>query len=78
MPFGDGTGPRGMGPMTDRVVGCSTGSGRPGFANPATARRWFSPGWIGRGLQSGRGRGWHSVNAFSVPVKGTLLKRRHK
>ena len=49
MPFGDGTGPRGMGPMTGRGVGYCTGSSRHGFANPAPARRWFSPVWIGDG-----------------------------
>ncbi len=38
MPFGDGTGPRGMGPMTGRAAGFCAGFGRPGFANPIPGR----------------------------------------
>ncbi|MBE9469647.1 MAG: DUF5320 domain-containing protein [Chloroflexi bacterium] len=34
MPFGDGTGPRGLGPMTGRGAGFCGGFARPGFANP--------------------------------------------
>jgi len=34
MPFGDGTGPRGMGPMTGRGAGFCAGFPAPGFANP--------------------------------------------
>jgi len=45
MPFGDGTGPRGMGPMTGRGAGYCAGFGRPGFANPIPGRRWFGFGW---------------------------------
>jgi hypothetical protein len=58
MPFGDGTGPRGMGPMT----GWGAGYGRPGLANTMPGRGWsgfglgFGPGF-GRGLSRGRGRG---------------------
>lgn len=48
MPFGDGTGPRGMGPMTGRAAGYCAGSGRPGFTNLVPGRRWSG---------SGRGRG---------------------
>ena len=57
MPFGDGTGPRGMGPMTGRRAGYCAGSGRPGFANPVPGRGWFGVGWAGRGRGLGRGRG---------------------
>ena len=39
MPFGDGTGPRGMGPMTGRGTGYCAGFGRLGFANPIPGRR---------------------------------------
>jgi hypothetical protein len=38
MPFGDGTGPRGMGPMTGRGAGFCTGFGAPGFTNPIPGR----------------------------------------
>jgi len=34
MPGGDGTGPRGMGPMTGRAAGYCAGFPVPGFANP--------------------------------------------
>jgi len=44
MPFGDGTGPRGMGPMTGRGAGYCTGFGQPGFANPIPGRGWFGFG----------------------------------
>jgi len=47
MPAGDGTGPRGLGPMTGRGAGYCTGYSAPGYMNPA---------W-GRGF-AGRGRGW--------------------
>ncbi len=68
MPFGDGTGPRGLGPMTGRAAGFCAGFGMPGFANPIPGR-WFgggygapmSPGFgwgFGRGRGRGFGRGW--------------------
>ena len=44
MPFGNGTGPRGMGPMTGRAAGYCAGFGRPGFANPIPGRGWFDFG----------------------------------
>jgi len=45
MPFGDGTGPRGLGPMTGRGAGYCAGLGRAGFANPVPGRGWVGPGW---------------------------------
>jgi hypothetical protein len=71
MPFGDGTGPRGMGPMTGRGAGYCTGSGRPGFASPAFGRGWFGfNSGFGRGMGMGRGRGrgmaWRRFNQFSA------------
>jgi hypothetical protein len=45
MPFGDGTGPRGMGSMTGRGAGYCSGFATPGFANPIPGRRWFGFGW---------------------------------
>ncbi|MBW2040215.1 MAG: DUF5320 domain-containing protein [Deltaproteobacteria bacterium] len=53
MPWGDGTGPWGFGPMTGRAAGYCAGYPMPGYANPAFPR-W---GW-GRGRGRGRGRGW--------------------
>jgi len=58
MPYGDGTGPQGMGPMTGRGAGYCTGAGRPGFMNSVLGRIW--PGFqrgFGRGMGRGRGRG---------------------
>lgn len=46
MPRGDGTGPRGLGPMTGRGAGFCTGYRAPGYMN-----------FGGRGLGFGRGRG---------------------
>ncbi len=69
MPFGDGTGPRGMGPMTGRGAGFCAGFARPGFAVPPFGRGWFgfNRGFgLGAGLRRGRGigrglgRGWVS------------------
>jgi hypothetical protein len=47
MPFGDRTGPRGMGPMTGRRAGYCAGFGRPGFTNliPRRGRFSFGFGW---------------------------------
>ncbi len=50
MPWGDGTGPVGMGPMTGRAGGYCAGFNMPGFANPIPRR--------GRGLGRGLGRGF--------------------
>jgi hypothetical protein len=74
MPFGNGTGPWGLGPMTGRAAGYCAGLGRPDFANPMpgyryrygytrVARPWPRWGWgfgrgFGRGLGRGFGRGW--------------------
>ena len=44
MPFGDGTGPMGLGPMTGRGSGFCAGFGAPGFTN-AMPGRWFGRGW---------------------------------
>jgi hypothetical protein len=53
MPWGDRTGPAGLGPMTGRGAGYCAGYPVPGFANP-----WV-PAWGGRGRGwGGRGRGF--------------------
>jgi hypothetical protein len=59
MPAGDGTGPRGMGPMTGRGAGYCAGYGAPGYANPMPGRG-FGMG-RGRGGGWGRGRGWRNM-----------------
>jgi len=40
MPFGDGTGPMGMGPMTGRAAGYCAGYPTPGVANPIPGAGW--------------------------------------
>jgi hypothetical protein len=56
MPWGDGTGPMGEGPMTGRRLGYCAGYGAPGYAGG------------GRGLGLGRGRGWrHRYFATGLP-----------
>jgi len=49
MPYGDGTGPLGQGPMTGRGAGFCSGYQRPGYANSVFGRGGF-----------GRGRGWRN------------------
>jgi len=41
MPFGDGTGPAGLGPMTGRAAGFCAGYPMPGYMNPAVGRAGF-------------------------------------
>jgi len=48
MPWGDGTGPLGLGPMTGRAAGYCAGFPVPGYMNP----------WGLRGFGFGFGRGW--------------------
>ncbi|MBI4725702.1 DUF5320 domain-containing protein [candidate division TA06 bacterium] len=60
MPRGDGTGPRGMGPMTGRAAGFCAGYSMPGYTNPAFGRGWgMDRGGFGRGFGGG-GRGWRN------------------
>jgi len=56
MPYGDGTGPMGLGPMTGRAAGYCAGYGMPGYMNPMAGRG------MGRGFGRGRGggRGWRN------------------
>jgi len=69
MPFGDGTGPRGMGPMTGRGAGYCAGFGMPGFANPIPGRGWLGlRRGFGRGL--GRGFAWRMGYGYPYPYAG--------
>ncbi len=68
MPFGDRTGPLGLGPRTGRAAGYCSGFGIPGYANPLSGRGWFGGGrgW-GRDWFGG-GRGWrHWYWATGLP-----------
>ncbi len=55
MPWGDGTGPFGEGPMTGRGRGYCAGYNTPGYMNPGFGGRWvrggrgFGRAWFGRG-----------------------------
>ncbi len=70
MPFGDRTGPWGLGPMTGRAMGYCAGFPVPGFMNPGYGfgrGLWFGAGFgrgFGRGFGIGRGRGWRRAGFF--------------
>jgi len=74
MPGGDGTGPRGMGPMSGRAAGFCAGFALPGYANPIPGRGFGmgrGGGFAGRGAWGARGggRGWrHWFHATGLPV----------
>jgi len=66
MPAGDGTGPRGMGPMTGRGAGYCAGFDAPGWSNPMGGRG-MGMGWAGGaawGGRGGRGGGWRHRNWY--------------
>jgi hypothetical protein len=68
MPFGDGTGPAGFGPMTGRAAGYCAGYGVPGYMNPIGGRGFWGRGRGGRrGRGFGRGFGWARAG-FSYPA----------
>ncbi len=79
MPFGNGTGPQGMGPMTGRGAGYCSGFNQPGFANPTLFGRRFAAGvnWVRPrrffpATWSGAARPYGSFNA---PYFGRGLRR---
>ncbi|MFH0975159.1 MAG: DUF5320 domain-containing protein [Spirochaetota bacterium] len=57
MPAGNGTGPRGLGPITGRGTGYCAGYSAPGYANPVTGGGFYGRG---RGRGGGGGRGWRN------------------
>ena len=60
MPRGNGTGPKGMGPMSGRGAGFCAGFGMPGYANPVPGDSF--------GMGFGWGRGWrHMFYATGLP-----------
>ena len=62
MPYGDGTGPAGMGPMTGRAAGYCAGYAMPGYLNRFPGKAGF-----GRG----GGRGWRNrYYATGIPGLG--------
>jgi hypothetical protein len=67
MPFGDGTGPMGLGPMTGRGGGFCAGFGMPGFANPMPRRGW-GRGWGGFGWRMPYG--YPYAGGYGAPYMG--------
>ncbi len=69
MPFGDRTGPQGMGPMTGRSLGYCAGYSPPGFTRPGFGRGY------GRGRRGGYRNwyraaglpGWYRANIGMLP-----------
>lgn len=61
MPFGDGTGPRGLGPMTGRGAGYCAGFVAPGFANPIPRG-----GRFGMGFNQGAPQGYPNVSPYGT------------
>jgi hypothetical protein len=83
MPFGDGTGPMGLGPMSGRGAGFCAGFVRPASANPTPGYPYgygypgAAPAWpvrgygygrgFGRGMGRGFGRGWRRWGPYGYP-----------
>jgi hypothetical protein len=78
MPFGDGTGPAGLGPMTGRAAGFCAGYPVPGYMNPAGGAGWVNPvggraGFYGPGVLSFApyGAGFYGYGAgYGMPYAG--------
>jgi len=87
MPFGDRTGPLGLGPRTGRAMGYCAGLQGSGSGNPVSGRGWsgFGRGW-GRGwFSGGRGcRNWFWATGlpgwaragYGYPLYGPEFKAR--
>jgi len=65
MPRGDGTGPRGFGPMTGRAAGYCAGYPVAGFMNPCVGRPGLGFGY-GRGFGRGYRRAYWPANFYPV------------
>jgi len=80
MPGYDGTGPRGMGPMTGGGRGfCAPGGGRflRGFRSwlgPRAGRGGYGPGYYGRGRGFGQGVYGYGYEAFPAPGYGGVAR----
>lgn len=83
MPFGDGTGPTGVGPMTGRGAGFCAGyavPGRDNFAPGRACRRPGARGWRNRYYATGltgwqrTGAGWGQAGIFPPDPARTELE----
>ena len=75
MPRGDGTGPRGLGPMTGRAAGYCAGYSVPGYMDPSVGRSGLGFGYgrgygrgFGRGMGRGYGRGFWPAYPYPIPT----------
>jgi len=66
MPFGDRTGPQGLGPMTGRAAGYCAGYPAPGRGGWGRGGGWGA----GRGRGRGRGFGWRATARGAPPYWG--------
>ena len=74
MPYGNGMGPAGMGPMSGRAAGFCAGFGMPGYEAPRPGRS--SGVGLGHG-GGGGGRGWrHVFRASGLPALAAPARRR--
>ena len=74
MPFGDRTGPAGMGPMTGRAAGFCAGFPMPGYMNPAVGRTGFySPGAPAFGSYGAGSYGYGA--GYGMPYAGWVNPR---
>ena len=75
MPYGDGTGPNGLGPMTGRAAGYCAGYGMPGYMNQIPGRGYFGKGrgFFGRGRGRGRRNWYYATDLFGLNRAGAGL-----
>ena len=77
MPFGDGTGPAGTGPMTGRATGFCAGYSMPGYMNPAVGRAGFyGPGMPAFGPYGASSYGYGAGYATPCTAWGNPWLRR--
>ena len=69
MPFGDGTGPAGLGPLTGRAAGFCAGYSVPGYMNSGIGRA----GYYGSGVPMVRPYGTGSYGYYGLPYGGRVL-----
>jgi len=73
MPFGDGTGPMGLGPMTGRAAGYCAGYPVPGYMNPYPGYGYWGGPAYGYGAMPYSAVGYAPYPAF--PYGGRFLPR---
>jgi hypothetical protein len=74
MPFGNGTGPAGLGPMTGRAAGFCAGYSVPGYINPFMGRT----GYYGFGVPMVRPYGIGSYGYYGLPYGSRAMPGFHR